>query len=178
MTTGARKTASESTSKTSVARTADGLKHQNTLVLRTVKLYFQRFPGTGGTDEGRGIASLEYTVKVDDRVVDKGKTATDGSLTLYIPAGKKVILEILGTEYLVKANSYIAGHETVEGEFLRLHALGYYSCNEAGSFDNFDGPDMSRPLIEFQIDTGRLPEGVERRKEAAVGKDIKNEFGE
>ena len=48
-----------------VARTETGLPHRNTVVLRHLKIYFQRFPGKGGSDAERGIADVEYTLRAD-----------------------------------------------------------------------------------------------------------------
>ena len=59
----------------SVAKTASGTGSGNTLVLRKVKVIFQVFPGTGGTDAERGIANVPFTVAV--RVISRwGSGAT------------------------------------------------------------------------------------------------------
>lgn len=139
-----------------VARTQKELAHKNTLVLRKLKVFFQRFPGKGGTDAERGIADVDYTLKVAGRVVDKGKTAADGSVTMNVPAGEKLELELLGTVYEVKIRSSLEKDTTTEGQQRRLVLLGY----DVGDVDGNWGKRSDHAALTFQADQALNPDGV------------------
>jgi len=88
-----------------------------------LKLFFQCFAGKHGTDAARGIANVDYTVKVDGDVVDQGKTAADGSVELLIPAGRRVELILLGTTYDLKIENELKPYTTPIGHQQRLSRL-------------------------------------------------------
>jgi hypothetical protein len=138
------------------ARTLKDLPHRNTLVLRKLKVYFQRFPGKGGSDADRGIADLDYVLKVGGRVVDRGKTAADGSIEMQVPAGERIQLEILGTTYDVKIRSSLEQETTVHGQQRRLSMLGY----ELGGVDGNFGERTDFAALCFQADLSLNPDGI------------------
>lgn len=153
------------------ARTQKELSHQNTLILKTLKVYFQRFPGKAGTDAQRGISGVDYVVKVGGRVVDKGTTAADGSITLQVPAGERVELEIFGTSYEVRIRNSLERATEVHGQQRRLAMLGY----ELGHVDGVFGEQTDLAALCFQADTSLDPDGI--IGPATRGK-LTSEFGE
>jgi hypothetical protein len=139
-----------------VARTLKGLTHGNKLVLRRLKVYFQRFPGKHGSDTDRGIADVEYTFKVGGRVIDKGKTATDGSIEILIAAEQTAELEIFGTTFTVKIDNHLPSASDVTGHQRRLSMLGY----DLGDVDGSFGQKTDRAALDFQADEGLEPDGI------------------
>jgi hypothetical protein len=153
------------------ARTQKELAHRNTVVLRTLKVYFQRFAGKGGTDAERGISGVDYVVKVGGRVVDKGTTAADGSITLQVPAGERVELELFGTTYEVHIRNSLEGNTNVSGQQRRLAMLGY----ELGDVDGNFGEKSDFAALCFQADASLDPDG--QIGPATRGR-LTSEFGE
>jgi len=138
------------------ARTDKSLAHHNTLVLRKLKVYFQQFPGKSGTDAERAVANIDYTLKVDGRVVDIGKTAADGSVTLNVPAGVPCTLNALGTDYTVTMHGFLEPVTTVFGQQRRLQMLGF----NLGDVDGKVGRRTDKAFEDFQADQSLLPDGV------------------
>jgi hypothetical protein len=133
----------------SVSKTASGTKTGNTVVLRKVKIFFQVFPGTGGTDAERGIANAPYTMTVSTGGVNaSGNTAADGSVDLSIPAGATANLTILGTVYPVTVRTTIEPRTTTKGAQRRLSLLGY----ELGNIDGQVGKKTDNAIHNFQAD--------------------------
>ena len=154
-----------------VARTEKDLPHKNTIVLRKLKVYFQRHPGKGGSDAERAIDAVDYVLKVGGRVVDKGKTAADGSVTMHVPAGERVALEIFGTTYDVAIRSSLEKETEVLGQQRRLTLLGY----DLGGVDGTFGEKSDFATLCFQADQGLDPDGVVGPGTRAK---LKSEFGE
>ena len=154
-----------------VARTEKDLPHKNTIVLRNLKVYFQRYPGKAGTDADRAIDGVDYVLKVGGRVVDKGKTAAEGSITMRVPAGEPVALEIFGTTYDAAIRSSLEAETDAHGKQRRLTLLGY----DLGSIDGNLGEKTDFAALCFQADQGLDPDG-----DIGVGTrgKLKSEFGE
>jgi peptidoglycan hydrolase-like protein with peptidoglycan-binding domain len=138
------------------ARTIQGLAHGNTLVLRKVKVYFQRFAGKHGTDADRGILDAEYTLKVGGRTVDKGKTAADGSVELLIPAEQPAELTVFGTTYALQIANHLESDTNLAGQQRRFSMLGY----ELGTPDGTWGRNSDAAALNFQGDSGLGPDGA------------------
>lgn len=153
------------------ARTQKGLNHRNTLVLRRLKVYFQRFPGKGGSAADRGIADVDYVLRVDGRIVDKGKTAADGLIDLLLPAGMAAELKVFGTRYTVQLQPELEPVAEVKGQQRRLSMLGY----ELGGIDGTAAQKTDRAALNFQADQALGPDGVIGN--ATQGK-LVSEFGE
>ena len=139
-----------------VARTQSGLSHGNTLRLRTLKVYFQRYPGKQGSDADRGIADVDYILRAAGRVVDKGKTAADGLIEMLVPAGVPIELEIFGTKYDVKVHPFMEPADQIQGQQRRLSMLGY----ELGEPDGLFQEKTDRATLAFQADQALQPDGV------------------
>jgi len=141
----------------SVAKTASGTGSGNTLVLRKVKVIFQVFPGTGGTDAERGIANVPFTVAVAAPGVNaNGNTGADGSVDLQIPSGTTANLTILGTVYPITVRRTIEAGTTTKGAQRRLSLLGY----ELGGIDGQVGQKTDRATLNLQADSNLDADGV------------------
>ena len=133
-----------------VAKTASGTKTGNTVVLRRVKIIFQVFPGTGGTDAERGIAGVPYTMTVAANGINaNGTSAADGSVDLQIPAGATADLNILGTVYPISVRTTIEPGTTTKGAQRRLSLLGY----ELGGIDGQVGRKTDNATLNLQADS-------------------------
>src|SRR6266567_2079607 len=149
-----------------VARTARGAAHGNTLVLRRVKVIFQVYPGTGGTDAQRGISNVPFTVTVSTTGVRvNGNTAADGGVDLNIPAGATANLEIFGTVYPITVRRSIEARTTTRGAQRRLSLLGY----ELGGIDGSVGENTDRATLNFQADSDLNADG-------AIGNNTRNQL--
>jgi hypothetical protein len=132
-----------------VAKTASGTKTGNTVVLRRVKIFFQVFPGLGGTDAERGIANAPYTMTVAANGINaNGNSAADGSVDLNIPAGATANLTILGTVYPISVRTTIEARTTTKGAQRRMSLLGY----ELGTIDGQVGKKTDNATHHFQAD--------------------------
>jgi hypothetical protein len=139
-----------------VAKTASGTKTGNTVVLRRVKIFFQVFPGTGGTDTERGIPNVPYTMTVAANGINaNGNTAADGSVDLNIPAGATANLTILGTVYPISVRTTIEPRTTAKGAQRRLSLLGY----ELGAIDGVVGKKTDLATHDFQADSNLDADG-------------------
>lgn len=140
-----------------VARAASGTGTGNTLVLRQVKVFFQVYPGTGGTDAQRGIAGVPFTVTISTTgVTANGTTAADGSVDLSIPTGATANLEIFGTVYPITVRNSLEAVGTVSGAQRRLSLLGY----ELGGIDGDVGPLTDNATLNLQADSDIDADGV------------------
>lgn len=140
----------------SFARSSPGTTHHNTLILPRVKVFFQRFPGTLGSDADRGIANVPFVFKVDGRLVGKGTTAADGSVTVFtLPAVGLAVLNIFGTDYnLIRVPLEPA--PDIAGAQRRLQLLGYMSASVTNTLEINAG----EALFQFQADNPPLdPQG-------------------
>lgn len=156
----------------SVGKTVSGSAHKNKLVLKRVKVLFQRFPGTAGMDADRGISGAAYTFKVNGKVAAKGTTAADGGVTIDIPADLKAILEIFDTEYTIKVVGGLEALNSRKGEQRRLQLLGY----ELGEVDGTPQGNTNNAVLNFQADNNPLdPDGMIGNKSRTQ---LKTQFGE
>ena len=139
-----------------VAKTASGTKTGNTVVLRRVKIFFQIFPGTGGTDAERGIAGATYTMSVASSGINaNGTTAADGSIDLQIPSGATANVTIFGTVYPITVRTTIEAGNTVKGSQRRLSLLGY----DLGGIDGQAGKKTDKATLDFQADSDLNADG-------------------
>jgi peptidoglycan hydrolase-like protein with peptidoglycan-binding domain/outer membrane protein OmpA-like peptidoglycan-associated protein len=138
---------------------------------RTLKLYFQRFPGKDGADADRGVAGVEYLLKVDGSAVQSGTTAADGSVNVSVPIGHAASVDIFGTTYNITFYDTLEAETTVTGQQRRLSVLGY----ELGAFNGTVGEATDRATLNFQADQGLQPSGV---IDATTQAKLKSVFGE
>ena len=138
------------------ARTGKDLKHHNTVRLRRLKVVLQRYPGTHGSDADRCIADVDWALKVDGRLIAKGRTGSDGVVEAMVPAGSRTILEAMDTEYEVVIAPELKDVTDRAGQQRRLTELGYW----LGEVDGTLGRRTDRSILEFQADTGLDPDGV------------------
>jgi hypothetical protein len=137
-----------------IARTAKGLVHVNRLVLRRATIYFQLHPGKHGEASTRGVAGIDYVVRVGDAIVDRGTSDADGAISLWLPPGQRVELEALGTRYQVVFEEALDDVAEVKGYQARLSLLGY----ELGDIDGDHQARTERAMMNFVADQGLDPD--------------------
>src|SRR5262245_28811522 len=97
----------------------------NPIVIPRIKIYFQRFPGTAGTNAERGIGGVDYEIWSSDmRTKKKGTTGADGSVELVL-ASSRAFLKIFGQVYTVTRRGRLEPVRSIEGQQRRLQMLGY-----------------------------------------------------
>jgi len=155
-----------------IGRTASGTPHRNRIVLKRVKILFQRFPGTAGSDADRGISGVSFKLKVNGKVAARGVTAADGSVTVDVPVGLKARLDIFDTHYTIKVVNALESPNSNAGEQRRLQLLGY----ELGEVDGHPLAHTDNAALNFQADNNPLDtDGVIN---AATQNQLKTNFGE
>jgi hypothetical protein len=140
-----------------VMRTAAKLSTGNVFVFRKVPLRFQITPGT---QEGVGIAGLDYTITLDGKIVGTGTTDADGEVEVPLDAliQGSPVLRILDTDYHLHLHPGLQPLDTLAGQQKRLDHLGYmtgYLTEPIGSAvpdDGVDSPRTQQAIMNFQMD--------------------------
>lgn len=114
---------------------------------RRVTLYFQRFPGKGGSDADRGVGDLPYRVRVEGRETT-GRTRADGGITLEIQPGQAALLTLLETEFEVRLARRPGPVDGRRGAHQRLIQLGY----DRGAPRSERSASGDVALLHFQAD--------------------------
>jgi len=136
----------------------------------TLVIYFQRYPGTAGTDAERGIAKVPFTLKVDGKVVQTGSTGSKGEVTLKFAPDKTAVLEILGSVYEIRVRDKLEPVANAWGAQRRLDQLGY----ELGTPDGVLGRRTDDATLNFQADNGLDTDGI---CETKTQNKLKAQFG-
>lgn len=117
-----------------------------------VRVYFQHFPGTHGTNAERGINDVAYKYE-SAAVADSGKTAVDGVVVMKLRVGEtKVKLTIFSTTYEITLVPTIEAVTTLKGLQWRLDLLGY----EPGKIDGTLGKRTDFATLVFQANNPPL----------------------
>jgi len=132
-----------------VPRRAGGARGFALLRRRTIEIIFQRYPGT---DAASAISGLDYEVTVGRGSTRRGRTGNDGKLTIRIAPFARARLNIMGTEYRVRARSGLERFNHLRGVQRRLNMLGY----NAGAVDGSMGPKTEHAVLNFQADNAPL----------------------
>jgi len=138
---------------------ADAPAH-NTLVIRTVEIFFHRSPSPA-QDVVRGIDDISWRVMSGGVEIQNGLTNSDGLVAVQVRGTTDSILELLhdGTvvsQYRVRPRA--GGYEadtTVEGVQRRLMQLGYHIGHSSPTGDGVDGDlgtTTDKAILDFQID--------------------------
>ena len=119
----------------------------NSLVIRSVKIYFRQYPGPNRGGSAGAIANATYTLQTGDTSVS-GQTDSEGAVIVGIPAGQTVNLQIFGTTYALSLQDSIEAHTTVVGAIKRLVMLGY----RGGSTSASPTVRADYALLDYQAD--------------------------
>lgn len=168
-----------------VSKSANGTNHGNTVVVHKIKIYFQVYPGVGGTDAQRGIPGVPYSVEIVDSsgigLESSGTTAKDGGVEIGIGAGESAILTIFDTEYKITSKRGIIGVEAAMGVKQRLSGLGYYLKATDPAVDK----ETRLALLNFQADSNLNADGEFNGDEVGnmfinevTQKQLKKDFGQ
>jgi len=132
-----------------VPRRARGARGFALLRRRTIEIIFQRYPGT---DAAGAISGLDYEVTVGRGPSRHGRTGNDGKITIRIPLSASARLNVMGTEYILRARSRLEHFNHLRGVQRRLNMLGY----NAGTVDGDMGPKTEYAVLNFQADNAPL----------------------
>lgn len=135
-----------------VTKTGAGTSVKSTLVLRAVKVILQHYPGTANSDASRCISNIPYKLYFDGTLHKTTTTssAADGSITVPMPPGVLVELEVFGTRYKIKIVNALEPLNTTKGAQRRLYLLGY----EMNGIDGIVGARTDTATLKFQADAG------------------------
>lgn len=122
----------------------------NRFIVASVIIYFQKYPGTSGSDSERGISGLPFTVSVDGAIIQTGTTGADGRIVLKFPRDKVAHLNILGSTYEIKIDRHLEPIDTNQGIQRRLYMLGYENDAVDGVIDR----ETDYAILSFQADNG------------------------
>jgi len=158
----------------------------NALNVKTVKVYFQRSAGTHAIVEKRGIKGLSYRIlsSTGDVIREGSQTGKDGMVSVPVPAGQTVTLEILGSQYEVSIPGNLHPIGEMRGVQQRLSRLGYQVGPLHGDnrlANTYENPDETteRGILDFQADNDLFPDAMFGAKsQKALEKEIKAGGGE
>jgi hypothetical protein len=126
----------------------------NTVVYRTVILYFQKYPGI---EAASGISGEPYIFKVGAIEVSRGTLGPQGNVPLKLPVGgASGQLTIFGTTYQITLRNSIEAETTPHGVQRRLSMLGY----NLGVIDGAVGEKTDRAMLNFQVDNNASASNV------------------
>ncbi|MEW5979679.1 MAG: peptidoglycan-binding protein [Acidobacteriota bacterium] len=169
----------EETKDTFACRFYDRLAHgsscEGASKLISMRIFFQRFPGTGGKDEDRGIADVPYKLRVIGISDREGKTDPAGSVKIVMPEGAAAVLEILGTSYELSTRSAIEALDTIKGVQRRLEILGY----QPGNIDGTIGTATDQAILQLQADNNLDTNGdseLEAGRSTTIAADIQDKL--
>ncbi len=162
-----------------LARDAEVRSAYNAVSTRSVFVYTNKFPGVPERDN-RGIEGLEYRILCDGTLIRNGRTAADGKIEVRLPAGRRVILEVLGSQYEISAMATLHPNDQIRGVQQRLEMLGYHVGSLHGDdrrASTYRNPDAAteQAMLEFQTDAGLFadarfgPQSQRRLRERITG---------
>jgi hypothetical protein len=144
-------------------RSAVGTQSVATIVLTTVEVYFQVYPGMS-TINGTsiGVANQSYTIELSDGAISQGVTDADGKVQVSFPPGSTAKLTIFGTDYNVSARGTLEPVSDLAGVQRRLAMIGY----ELGehNVDGSNGKFTEKAVHDFQCDADIHIHGRPRRQ--------------
>lgn len=120
---------------------------ENSVVIRRVTVYFRQYPGLSRGGTAGAITGATYVLRTGDTSVN-GNLDSEGAVTVGIPAGQTVALEVFGTTYNLTLQGTLESHTGVQGCKRRLAMLGYRTgpitaaANERGDY----------ALLDYQAD--------------------------
>ncbi len=156
-----------------VARSDGKTVQGNTAVLHKVKIYFQIYPGIGGTMKHRCIPGVEYKAKAGNTVFG-GLTDEDGSIQLFMAAGETAELEVFDTVYSITLKTDSLPDAT-KGVKERLSILGYYT----GAINETVDGETDLAVLNFQADVSFNANGFSNGTVESGTKDkLKIQIGE
>jgi len=119
------------------------------LSLRRVDIYLQKYPGK---DAASGVADIPYTVTVGGTRVSpaNARTASDGKMSIRLPAGATATLRIMDTDIQVTLRDTLEAVTTRHGRQRRLSMLGYQLG--PNGVDGQRGQYTDRAVLNFQAD--------------------------
>ena len=129
-------------------------EHASTLV--TLKVIFQKYPGTAGTDADRAIANVPVHIRVIGVSERDVQTAADGSVNVTMPQNGTAVIETLGTQYVLTALDALENVNNLDGVKRRLEILGH----DVGTINTTMDQDTERAVLNFQADNGIRMDGV------------------
>ncbi len=132
-----------------VPRRESGASGHATIRRRPIELIFQRYPGT---DAAAAIQGLNYEITIAGSPPTTGTTGADGKVIIRLGAGETANLNIMGSNYEIRARSFLEPIDQLRGIQRRLNMLGY----NAGPVDGIMGPRTERAVLNFQADNDPL----------------------
>ncbi len=124
---------------------------------KTLKIHFQRWPGTDSTNSGIEHADATKTVKYTFTIgsivqMQDQDIGAEGLVTVNLKPGRFGTLQVFGSSYDVSVVDPLEDRTTVRGSQRRLQMLGY----ELGGVDGAVGPKTDRSTLNFQADNPPL----------------------
>lgn len=148
----------------SVARLTPAAAGRNTVVTRTVDIFFHRSPQLPGGAAARGIPDIDWRVTSGGSPIANGRTGADGKVTVPIRSGRPSLLEVLiggnpvATYTITERRVAAEATTSLHGQQRRLRSMGYHLGS--GEVDGQMGRITDRAILEFQADQAVDMDGV------------------
>jgi hypothetical protein len=139
----------------------------NTVVVRRIKIYFRQYPGPNRGGTAGAIPNATYVLRTGDASAS-GSLNSEGAVSVGIPAGETVQLEVFGTTYELSLHGTLEAQTTVAGCKRRLLMLGY----RAGPVNGTPNERSDYALLDYQADHGLAVRGFDNA--GAVPSDTQN----
>jgi hypothetical protein len=162
-----------------IARHAVNSSLHNVLNTRVVEVYFHRSPGKDSNGD-RAIAKLDYQVRAQGFVIQRGTTGADGKIEVSVRGAYSTLLllynGVVVAEYEVNASTAALDPvANIQGQKQRLRLLGYqigHGGAHRNGVDNVNNLQFERSVLDFQVDSGFLSDAIVT---AAVQRRLTNE---
>jgi hypothetical protein len=139
-----------------LARDSEIRDAYNAIDTQSVFVYMQKCAGVPER-ENRGIEGLDYRILCDGTLIRQGRTAADGKIEIRLPVGRRVILEVLSSQYEISIMPTLHPIDQIRGVQQRLEMLGYHIGPIHGDgrlASTYRNPDSitEYAMLEFQTD--------------------------
>lgn len=147
-----------------IARSSAACQNVNTLTFHKMIVSLQSFPGCKESDYSRSPLqdtvqsefntdadqNIEYAVYINGQYSQSGFSSQDGNIDVFIPAGQKAELRVLGSRYILDPVQKFESVESALGVQQRLTNLGYLPPFPAS--EECVLAALAKAIADFQID--------------------------
>ena len=162
-----------------VARLGPDASGHNTLNIKTIEVFMQRFAGMIA-DTDAGIEGMSYQVFNNGEMVQSGVTEADGRILVRMLNGaaelRLMFNNICVARYTINDRQEPLEADTeIAGVQRRLRALGYQLGHAGDGSDGIDGDlgwKTDKAILDFQIDNNLAFDGVVGRRTRSALNDV------
>lgn len=135
----------------------------NAINVPSVLVFIHRCPGLP-RNQNRGVQGLQFRITTDGIEVSTGRTPASGEIRIRLPAGRRTILHVMGTEYEMSRLANLHPNTEYRGVQQRLEMIGHHVGTLHGDnrrADTYNNPssDIELSILDFQADNNLFTDG-------------------